>query len=87
MYIIAWIIVIGIVIAAVVPWKFSVKKYEDTGHPGACIDCNKGSCEGCLLEGLTAEQAQEQITELTQQAIADNTIAYGKRFQKEGKRG
>lgn len=63
------------------------QRFEETNIPSACIDCNKGNCRGCALEFLTKEQANEIATQLTQQAIADNSIAYNNRFQKEGKRG
>ena len=85
--IIAWIIVVAVVIALCIPWKWNTRVYDDTQHPAACIDCNQSHCRGCALEGLTAEQADEVATQLTQQAIADNGIVYNNRFQKEGKRG
>ena len=85
--IIAWVIVVAVVIALCIPWKWNTKAMEDTQHPDACIDCNQSHCRGCALEGLTAEQADEVATQLTQQAIADNGIVYNNRFQKEGKRG
>jgi hypothetical protein len=78
--IIAYIIVGLIVVILVAPWKWSTK---DTQHPGACADCNQGSCKGCQLEGLTAIQADEVASQITQQAIADGTVVYDKRFQKE----
>ena len=63
------------------------QRFEETNIPSACIDCNKGSCRGCALEFLTKEQANEIATQLTQQAIADSSVVYTKRFQKEGKNG
>jgi hypothetical protein len=81
--IIAYIIVGLIVVILVVPWKWNTRKHEDTNHPGACADCNRGSCHGCILEGLTATQADEVASQITQQAIADGTVVYDKRFQKE----
>jgi hypothetical protein len=84
--IVAWIIVVAVVIALCIPWKWNTKALGPQ-HPAACIDCNKGHCRGCVLEGLTAEQADEMATQITQQAIADNSIVYTKRFQKEGKNG
>ena len=79
-----WIIVVIIVVLAVIPWRRInlTKDYNKTNHPDACFDCNRGGCEGCLLEGLTAEQAKEQMTELTQQAIADSTVPYKRRFER-----
>ena len=84
-YIVACVIVVGIVVAAVVPWRrvSMTKDFDTTNHPSACIDCNRGSCHGCALEGLNKTEADAVATQLTQQAIADNTIAYGRRFQKE----
>ena len=59
------------------------KRFEETSHPSACIDCNKGSCRGCALEFLTKEQANEVATQLTQQAIADSSVVYTKRFDRK----
>jgi tRNA U34 2-thiouridine synthase MnmA/TrmU len=84
---ISWAIVVAIVIIMCVPWKWNTKAYNDTQHPAACIDCNRAHCRGCALEHLTAEQADEIATQLTQQAIADNSIVYSQRFQKEDKHG
>jgi hypothetical protein len=85
--VVSWIIVVAVVIIMCIPWKWNTKDMKDTQHPAACFDCNKGHCRGCALEGLTAKQADEIATQLTQQAIADNSIVYNNRFQKEGKRG
>ena len=85
--IISWAIVALIVIIMCIPWKWNTKAYSETQHPDACIDCDRVHCRGCWLEGLTAVQAEEIATQITQQAIADNSIVYTKRFQKEGKNG
>jgi hypothetical protein len=84
---ISWAIVVAIVIIMCVPWKWNTKDMRDTQHPAACYDCNRAHCRGCALEHLTAEQADEIATQLTQQAIADNSIVYSQRFQKEDKHG
>jgi hypothetical protein len=82
--IIAWIVVVIVVVVMCIPWKWNTKDMRDTQHPAACFDCNKTDCSGCVLEDLTTEQADAIATQRTQQAIADNTIAYGKRFDKRG---
>jgi hypothetical protein len=85
--IVAWVIVIAVVVVLCIPWKWNTMAYDDTQHPAVCIDCNRAHCRGCALEFLTKEQANEVAAQLTQQAIADNSIAYNQRFHKGGGNG
>jgi hypothetical protein len=55
---------------------------KDTRIPDACSDCNRGSCQNCRLQGLNKEQANSYADVITQQAIADGTVVYDRRFQK-----
>ncbi len=77
-----WLVVVFIVVVAVLPWKFSVKDMKETNIPNACFDCNRGGCVGCALEGLTKEEANKVASQITQQAIADGTVPYKRRFER-----
>lgn len=81
-YIVACVVVVVLVVLFAIPWKRNTLHSDDTNIPDACSDCNRGSCENCRLEGLTKAQANEYADVITQQAIADGTVVYDKRFQK-----